>query len=280
MKDQPLPALDGMHTGPVTTFTHPRDWFSFELPRDWSVASQAGESLVVNPGLTPADTLDALVFVSYGQLEADQPNEPLALFESARAAILQDLASQAIEIANADVPPRRVALAHTSGLVQEWLGKAGGRDVRVWLGGLVESEYYLAVTAVVLAEKVASFLPGAKRILHSVRPRPPERNRPAEQALVGARFAALETRPGGVSGSFSTFFEFGPGQRVKKTMTLSGIIGLDNDVGGASEERGGYEVVGDEVLISLPSGQDALTLVVEQETIVALRRGDRVYRRR
>jgi hypothetical protein len=273
--------LDGVDQGPATTFAHPRGWFRFELPQGWSVTRQADDSLTINPGLTPSDTLDALVVVSYGQLEADQAGRDLAaLFAAAKATILEELASQAIVAGDAVEVPRRVVLAHAPGIVQELKGKAGERDVSVWLGGLVEDGYYLTVTAVVLAGKEVRFLPGARRILHSVQPRPPERNRPAEQALVGARFGAIETRPGGSRGSFSTIFEFGENQRVKKTMIVSGIVGLSADVGGESEEWGTYEAVGDEVHLSFPSGRDALELVIENGEIAALRRGDRVYRRR
>ena len=138
---------------------------------------------------------------------------------------------------------------------------------------------YLTVTAVVVVGKEGRFLPGVKRIFHSVNPRPPQRDRAAEQALAGAQFSAIETRPGGSSGSFSTIFEFASGNRVKRTMIVSGIVGL-SDVGGGSEEWGTYEVIGDEVHLSFDSGSDALVLTTEQGHFVALRRDGRVYRRR
>jgi hypothetical protein len=278
MAEQPL---DGLHGGPVTTVNHPRGWFSFEIPQGWSIGRQNDEGMLVNPGLAGSDTLDALVLVTWGELEADRARMDVAsLFPTVKAAIIQDLAAQSIQVNDSGAGPRVVPLAHTSGLVQEWPGKAGGRDVIVWFGGLVQDAHYFAVTAVVLAGKEERFLPGVRRLLYSVNARPPQRNAAAEQALAGAGYSAIETRPGGSRGSFSTIFEFSANNRVKKTMMMSGLVGLSADVGGSSEEWGTYEVVGDELTVSFRDGTDTLRLVVEGSQIVALARGERTYRRR
>lgn len=274
-------ALDGVHSGPVTVISHPRGWFTFEIPQGWTIARQADDSMMINPGLGTSDALDALIVVTYGELDAAQAQlDVAALFPTVKAAIIEDLASQSIQVTDSGAVPRLVRLAHTSGLVQEWPGKAGARDVRVWFGGLVKDGHYLAATAVVLAGVEERYLPGVKRLLFSVNPRPPQRNANAEQALAGARFAAIETRPGGSSGSFSTTLEFAAGLRVKKTMIISGMVGLSSSIGGESEDWGTYEVVGDEVTLSFKDSQDTLTLVVEQGQVVALQRNGRSYRRR
>jgi hypothetical protein len=279
-KRMAAPLLDGLHSGPVTTIGHPRGWFRFEVPQGWSVASQGDNAMMINPGLSSSDTLDALVVVSYGELEVDQARMDLTtLFQTVKPAIIQDLAAQSIEVTDPAVAPRTVGLAHTTGLVQEWPGKAGGRDVRVWFGGLMKDGHYLAVTAVVVSGQEQKFLPGVKRLLYSVNARPPQRNTAAEQALAGVEFSAVETRPGGRSGSFSTIFAFGAENRVKKTMMMGGMVGL-SDVGGTSEEWGGYEVIGDEVTLSFKGSEDTLRLVSEGGQLVALARGDRIYRRR
>jgi hypothetical protein len=274
------PPLDGLHIGPVTTISHPRDWFAFEVPQGWSIAKQGDDSMMINPGLSASDTLDALVLVAYGELDAAQARMDLsALFREVKAAVIQDLASQSIQVTDSAAGPRLVSLAHTTGLVHEWPGTAGTRAVHVWYGGLVKDAHYFAVTAVVLAGHEARFLPGVKRLLHSVNPRPPQRNTAAEQALAGAEFSALETRPGGKSGSFGVILEFSPGNRVKKTMMVSGMAGLSG-IGGASEEWGAYEVIGDQVTLSFNDGRDLLQLVVQGDRIVALEREGRTYRRR
>jgi hypothetical protein len=273
--------LEGIHTGPTTTVNHPRGWFTFEAPQSWSVAEQGESHMLINPGLGPSDSLDALVVVSYGELDAPQAGTDLAtLFSAVKPTIIQDLASRGIDVADSGAPPRIVQLGHTTGLVQEWPGRAGARDVRAWFGGLVKDGYFFSVTGVVLAGREDRYLPGLKRILFSVNPSPPQRNLAAERALAGAEFSALETRPGGTSGSFGTTFALGADGRVKKTMILSGMTGFPTLVGGESEEWGTYEVVGDEVTFTFKDSRDTLRLVVEQGQITGLERAGRIYRRR
>jgi hypothetical protein len=269
--------LDGMHDGPVTAFTHPRGWFSLDLPVGWSVARHAEDGLVVNPGLTQADTLDALITISFGALEPELTQmDVLEVFQRLRPAVLQDLKSQGIEMLDEGTAPRRVTLAHAPGLVQQWMGQGGGRQLLVWLGGLLESGHYVAVTAVVLAGEVSRFLPGAKRILYSVHPRPPRRDGAVERALEGAQFFASDTRPGG---SFSVILEFAAGNQVKKTMMVSARTGLPG-TGGSSEQWGTYEVIGDQARLLFSADSDELTLVMELGRVVALQREGRLYQRR
>ncbi len=272
----PPAPLEGMHRGAVTTFLHPRGWFSIEMPAGWSVASQSESGLVINPGLTSTDTLDALVVVNLGELDPARTAASLTeTFRDIQPALLRDLQSQGIEVVDDGAPPLPVDLAHLSGLVKQWRGRAGGRNVQVWVGGVAQDGYYLAVLSVIVAGQEARFLPGVKRILHSVQPRPPQRDPAIERALEGAEFLASDSRPGG---SFTTVFEFASGNDVKKTMIAGGrgtVLG-----GGASEEWGSYEVVGDEVHLSFHDGTDALVLMIEQGRIVALHRDGRTYRRR
>lgn len=273
--------LDGQYSGPVSTISHPRGWFSFEVPQGWVVVQKNDEAMIINPGLSATDTVDALVVVSFGELEPQQAGQDAAaLFPEVRAAIVQDLAAQSVVVHDTGASPRRVRLAHASGVVQEWPGKAGDREVRVFFGALVKDAAYLAVTAVVMVGKEERFLPGVRRLLHSVVPKPPARNTAAEQALAGAEFSAIDTRPGGSRGSFSSILEFGAGNRVKKTLIISGMVGLSTDIGGNSEEWGTYEVMGDEVTLTFRDGADTLKLVVEQGRVAALARDGRTYRRR
>jgi hypothetical protein len=268
--------LDGMHRGAVTTFVHPRGWFSIDLPAGWTVASQSEDGLAINPGLTQADTLDALVAVTYGELDPDLTGSTLTdAFRRTRPLLLRDLHAQGVEIADDGAQPQPVALAHAPGLVKQWRGRAGGRDVQAWIGGVVQDGHYLAVLSVIVVGQEARFLPGVKRLLYSLQPRPPRRDPAIERALEGAQFSASDMRPGG---SFTTVFEFSTGNRVKKTMIASGrgaVLG-----GGASEEWGSYGVLGDEVHLSFRDETDALLLTIEQGRIVGLQRDGRLYRRR
>jgi hypothetical protein len=265
-----------MHHGAVMTFVHPRGWFSIDLPAGWTVASQSEDGLAINPGLTQADTLDALVAVFFGELDPGLARATATeAFGSVRPMLLRDLQAQGIEIADDGAPPQPAALAHAPGLVKQWRGRAGGRDVQSWIGGVVQDGHYLAVLSVIIAGQEARFLPGVKRLLYSLQPRPPRRDPAIERALEGAEFSASDMRPGG---SFTTVFEFGAGNRIKKTMIASGrgaVLG-----GGASEEWGSYEVIGDEVHLSFRGETDALVMAIEQGRIVGLQRDGRIYRRR
>jgi hypothetical protein len=269
-------ALDGMHRGAVTTFAHPRGWFSMDLPAGWTVAKQSDDNLVINPGLTQTDTLDALIVVTYGELDPGLAGATVSeAFGSVRPMLLRDLQAQGIEIADDGAPPQQVALAHAPGLVKQWSGRAGGRNVQARIGGTVQDGYYLAVLSVIVEGQESRFLPGIKRLLHSLQPRPPRRDPAIERALEGAQFSASDMRPGG---SFTTVFEFSTGNRVKKTMIAGGrgaVLG-----GGASEEWGSYEVLGDEVHLSFREEADALVMTFEQGRIVGLQRDGRIYRRR
>jgi hypothetical protein len=269
-------SLDGMHRGAVTTFTHPRGWFSIDLPAGWTVSSQSEGGLAINPGLTRTDTLDALIAVTYGELDSGLAGATVTdAFRSVRPILLRDLQAQGIEIADDGAPPHAVTLAHAPGLVKQWSGRAGGRDVQAWIGGVVQDGHYLAVLSVIVAGQEARFLPGVKRLLYSLQPRPPRRDPAIERALEGAQFSASDMRPGG---SFTTVFEFSAGNRIRKTMIASGrgaVLG-----GGASEEWGSYEVFGDEVRLSFRDETDALLLTIEQGRIVGLQRDGRIYRRR
>jgi hypothetical protein len=269
-------SLDGMHGGAATTFTHPRGWFSIDLPAGWTVASQSEGSLAINPGLTRADTLDALIAVTYGELDPGLAGASVTdAFQRIRPMLLRDWQAQGIELVDDGAPPQAVALARAPGLVTQWRGRAGGRDVQAWIGGVVQDGHYLAVLSVIVAGQEARFLPGVKRLFHSLQPRPPRRDPAIERALEGAQFSASDMRPGG---SFTTVFEFSAGNRIKKTMIASGrgaVLG-----GGASEEWGSYEVLGNEVHLSFRDETDALVMTIEQGRIVGLQREGRTYRRR
>jgi hypothetical protein len=277
----PVRPLDGQYVGAITTIRHPRGWFSFEVPHTWSVATHDDGAMVINPGLTATGTLDARVVVTYGELDAAQAGrDAAALFPDVRSSIVQALAAQSIAVSDTAAAPRAVQLAHALGVVQEWSGRADGRDVRVFFGALVRDAAYLAVTAVVATGQEDRFLPGVKRLLHTVIPRLPARNFAAEQALAGLEFSAIETRPGGARGSFSAMFAFGAGGRVKKTLMMSGMVGLSSSIGGDSEEWGTYEVIGDDVTLAFRDSADTLRLIVDQGRITALERDGRRYRRR
>ena len=139
------------------------------------------------------------------------------------------------------------------------------------MGGFVKREYYLSVVAILVESKTQKFLPGIKRIFLSMKPNPPQRNRQAEQALVGGSFGANDTND---SGSFSSTYAFYQDGTFKKMMMFS-----SGEVGGSTEDFGRYEVVGDIVYLSLESGQETMQVVVNQGYVSLKTSGGRTYSR-
>jgi hypothetical protein len=276
-KGAPVP-LEGVDKGAASRFEHPRGYFSFEMPKGWKVWRQTEDGLLLNPGLTEKDSLDAIIVVSYGQLDAEDRNQPIAdLLTRYEPELEQELAGQGIRLGKAAGEVEKVAIGDVPGAVRSWAGStAAGQALTVWFGGLVKREYYLSVSAVIVKGKEDRFLPKVKRIFLTMKPRPPQRNLKAEEALVGKRFTKSS---GGSGGSFHTTYTFRAGGQVEKEMLMSGMVGL-SDVGGDSTEAGRYEVIGEELFLYFKGGQSSGRLVVEGGAITGIRFGEAVYRAR
>ncbi|MCA8963631.1 MAG: hypothetical protein H6838_00865 [Planctomycetes bacterium] len=274
-----VPDLADVHTGPAVTLRHPDGIFTTEAPKGWSVARTQDDVMLINPGLQEGGTLDAIVLVTWGELDEEDRGQDLTrLFRSSEAELLKGLTDQGIAVRGDDSPPRKVAVGDRAGVEKSWAGTASGTKVKVWTGALVEREYYLAVIAIVVDGKERDFLPGARRLFRSLQPKAPERNRAAEASLAGATFASGNQAGGG--GAFHTIYEFGADGAVKKQMLMSGSVGGGIDVGGDSEEHGRYRVVGQVLYVQLRSGQQVGRIEVDGDRVGAIRFGEARYARR
>jgi hypothetical protein len=271
----PAPAVQDIAApaeGGGTRWQHPRGWFGFEMPRGWSVARELEDGLMLNPGLAPTDTLDALILVRHGRLdEAERRLAPVELIRRGEPDLRQELAGQGIRIGPAEKAPRAVQVGAAPAAEQTWRGTTqNGITVEVWLGALVEGEFSVAVVAVLVDGKGARFMPQIRRVFETLSANPPKDD---PTALAGRSFSHSETFPG--SGSFHTIYEFRADGTVRKQMIVSG-----GDVGGDSDEVGRFEVVGDEVTLSFGDDRSSGKIVVEGGVVRGLRFGRTLYRGR
>lgn len=278
-----LAELEGVWSGAVAALRHPDGLFTAEMPKGWSIAETNDEAMVINPGFTATDTLDCLLLVTWGELdEGDRGVDVVTLFERSEQELLDGLRQQGIETGRAKQKPRKVAVGDRAGAEQIWDGRAQNGALRVWCGGLVEREYYLAVVAIVMNGKDDKFLPGARRLFRSLQPKAPERNEAAERSLAGATFGSGNM--GGSGGSFHAIYEFRADGSVKKQLMLSGTVGggpgVGVDVGGDTEESGRFRAVGNLLYLQFKSGQEVARIESEGGRVTALRFGKSLYRRR
>ena len=265
------PPLTGAREGATQAYAHPKGYFTCALPQGWTVARESEDALLVNPGLGERDTLDALVLLTWGQLEAaDRGLRPAQLVDRDEAAFREWMRGQQILLSKAARKAESVLVGDVPGATQEWRGKTSeGQAVRLWLGGIVKREYSLAVVVVLLDERAETYLPGVKQIFASLRATPPQRNLALERALAGHSLSKSSSVSGGFFGST---YEFGADGSVKKEILMSGVSGL-YDVSGSTEEWGRYEVVGDLLYLYFKDGQECATVAVEGQAVVGVRFG-------
>lgn len=243
--------LGDLYGGAVTRFDHPRGWFGFEMPAGWQVVEEREDTLVVNPGFSAGDTLDAIVLVTYGELDESERGVGAAALmrrhgDDFRLALLADGIALDTEVPE----PEALSLDGRDGAALSWRGTAGGQPVSAWIGGVTEGSHYLIVIGVALDAAAGAYLPGVRRIYASLVTAPPERNHALENALVGLRFFSSSHVS---DSSFHSTYEFPAPGRVKSASYFTGSIGLDQASTG-TEEWGSFEVIGDELHLSLESG--------------------------
>lgn len=270
-------ALEGVGTGKVQPYTHPKNYFTCALPEGWSVANETPEALVVNPGLAQGDTLDALVFLTWGQLEeGDRGKRPTALVDRDEAEFRAGMREQGLVLDRAQAKSRAVLVGDVPGAVQEWTGKASsGQAIRVWLGGVLKRDTYLSVAVVLVDAKAERFLPGVKQLFASLKPTPPERNPALERALAGHTMSRSQS---GSSGFFGSVYELRADGSVKKELLASGGVGGMDYVGASTEEWGRWEVVGDLLYLYFRDGQECGSVVVEGGAATGVQFGSALYR--
>ena len=266
-------ALKDVYDGPVQQHSHPEGYFTLEAPQAWTPAGRDEDLILINPGLKQGDKVDAVIALGWGELPEEDRNLPVDRLLEKRGPELQAMLAQGLGVQFSEPGPTRlVATRDVPGAVAEWPGQKGDQKYTLWIGAVVKREYYMAVLAVVEEGAQAKYLPGCRRILLTLAPRPPERNLAAEQALVGRSFGHTSSESGG---SFSSWYEFRAGNQVTKTSTISGL-GLGG-VDGGTDEAGQYQVIGQTVFIFLKSGQVTGQLVIEGGGIAAIQIGSSRY---
>ncbi|MEM8709369.1 MAG: hypothetical protein AAGG01_00340 [Planctomycetota bacterium] len=270
------PALEG--AAPVAKrkgqrWTHPKEYFSCTLPPGWSVEELEREIMVLNPGFTVRDRLDAIPLMGWGELEgADLRRTPTQLIQDHEAEWLRELKGGGMSMRRAKTSPRRVLVAGVPGAEQEWTGTANGRSLRMWLGAIVKGEAFLYTAVVAVDERADEFVPLAKQLFLSVVPTPPERNPALERALVGRSLASTsfigDRRD--IPDSTGWSYGFQEGGSVESFWYMSGGLGYDTIASASSTEWGSYEIYGKELFIYLESGQKVGDLVVEDGVPIAV----------
>lgn len=278
LQGQPLPsaggappALQGVDSSPGKRWTHPRDWFSFEMPAAWSIAGEAEDALLINPGLGPNDTLDVVIIVTGGQLEQNERGVPIeTLTQRYEGDVRSMMAAQGIQLQPATAAPRRVLVGDLPGCEQTWKGRTqDGKAVELWMGLVAKRDYYLVTMGILLDGKGPRYMPGIKRIFTTMEPTPPERNEQLQQAFAGHRISHNETTG---SGSFTTIYSFSQGGGVHEENMFSG-----GEFSSATEDSGTYEVIGDELYLYMSDGQKVGQVQSSGGRIQSVRFGDSVY---
>lgn len=242
---------------------------SFEAPAGWTIVNESADGALLNPGFAPTDTLDALVIVMHGELEADEQGAPLTQVVRDR---LPDLASelrdQAIVVDFDGAKPRVVKTASGDGVVVEAAGRANdARDVKVWLGVARNGATFAVVLGVLTVERASNFLPPLARVHATMSFVEPSGG---EAELAGSEFGHSSIGSGG--NSLTTVYTFGAaGQVTRRTMFSSSIGGSDRSVGGR------WTVDGDTVTMTFADGTTTARLVGSNGEISALQIGATRY---
>ncbi len=275
------PTLEGAAVGKGKVWTHPKDYFSFTLPKGWSVEELGEEIVLINPGLKEGDTLDAIPLMGWGLLEGDDlRRSPAQLITSHEREWLAEMRKDGMKLKKATTPPERVLVDGVPGAQQEWVGSAGGKSLRMWLGAIVKGEAFLFTAVVVMDEKRDQYIPLSKQMFLSVKPTPPERNRKLERALVGRKVVSSSFIGDrlDVPDSFSWSYTFKEDGSMKYAWYMSGGYGIDMIASCSDSEWGSYEIYGKEVFIFLQSGQQVGELVLEDGVPVAMKLKGSRYR--
>jgi hypothetical protein len=269
------PALRGVFDGKVATYRHPEGYFSLDLPIGWTQANLTEAGVLFNPGLKATDTLDCLLVVTFGELEENERGVAInELLDRQEAELRRDMQAQQIALQPPKGKSDKVLVVDLPGAELTWQGRAGGHPVTVWVGAIAVREYYLAVVAVIVQGQEERFLPGCKRMFRSLQPKPPQRDRASEAALIGGEFAHSSMYSGGSTTRVYTFRRNGTVHRRSMMSSSSGF-----DVGSDASSVGSYEVVGPVVYLRFKDGQEIARIERSGGAVVGLTMGRTRYQR-
>lgn len=275
------PELPDVFAGRCERFDHPRGWFTFEMPPGWTVYSQDDTGMVLNPGLGPTDTLDAILGLMWGRLEKQDHNVPVAkVIESKLPQLRAALAQQGLTVGEPDGEIETFRGKDVPGAVLVLRGQTQtGQAVQVWFGGIAKRDAWISVSGVLLAAAEAKYLSKLKRVFTSLEPKPPERNAKVEAALAGATFASVQNGRV-VQSSHAATYAFGAGGSVTRRLMSNvsptpGLPGVMTD----AETTGNYEVCGDVLYLYFASGQETGQVVLQGGQAAAIKIGNGEYPR-
>lgn len=257
----------------------------YSLPTGWSVATSEGAVAVLNPGFRAEDTLDALVVLATEPRgAAEQAAEGRAsatavdLLRSRLAALAVDLQQQHVECRLTARAVRSVELAsgiHGAELAVD--GAVGGlRPATVWVAARADRDHVAVALVVALRGKSDTYVQATRRLLgHAVfavaEPAAAEAVDRTAAALAGLSFGSESF---GSDASLTTVYAFGGGGMVTQRTMFSSPFG-----GSDKEERGRYEVRGDQVTIRIGEEVTIATLRRRGGQPASLQFGRATYRR-
>ena len=275
----PVAELDGVFAGSTKRYEHPRGWFGFDMPEGWSVHQESATGMLLNPGLTATDTLDAIVGLMWGRLETADQNVPVAKIITQRVPLLrQALATQGLTVGEPEGEVKTYRCKDVPGAVVVFRGQnPQGKAFGVWFGGIVKRDGWIAVSCVVLDGKESTYLPKWKRIFTTLEPRPPERNPKLEAALVGRSFSSSQYGRRTDSAHHASY-TFDAGGVVTRRLITNVITKPDKPGIGADSETGGrYEVCGDVLYLYFEPGQEVGQVVVQAGEVSCIQIGTAKY---
>lgn len=251
-----------------TAWRHPAGWVAFELPAGWQaqVTGDEGEVVVLTPG---SDAAGAVVITGAPLDPDDRPRDPAALLAAHGEGLLAALDVRA----TTRRPVGDVTVGGLPGAVATWAGSRGGAPVEAWLVALRLADHAVAVVALADQGRLEGLLPGARRVVTTLRLTPPSPTPAAPVGpagdLAGLTFRHVETFKGG---SFYSALAFEAAGRVVRSQSMPG---------GATEAVGAWSLEGSTVRLRFDDGADALEVVRDGAGApTALRRPDgRTYRR-
>lgn len=253
--------ITDVYDGLIDTYAHPLGRFAFDLPTGWTVGQEEDDTLPVNPGFAPGESQDAIILLSYGELEDDQLSQsPSELMHQYSPDLRASIEALGISLDAADSKPAPVESLEFPAATQKWSGTAGSRPITAWLAGMVADGEYMLVSGVMMKEREQDFLPGLKRIFVSLHEPEGGQTDWLVSAIVGMSFKGSGVGPA-KSMSFDTWFFHGENQVMSKyILTNVGIM----------EEWGRYEIIGNQLSVAFDNSQKEFTIHHDGSLITGL----------
>lgn len=273
------PGLEGVYTGDVHRFEHPRGYLGFDLPTGWSAGELGDEGMTFNLGLPPFGMPEAIAGLLWGLVPEEDQNRPVAqILEKYIPTLRTVLKSEGLIIREPDGPIKTYRGKDVPGAVARFEGRTTtGVDCVVWVGSMIKRNVYVTVSGVYAAEKEEKYLPKLKRVFITLEPRPPERNPALEERMVGKTFSSSQYGRV-VEAAHHASYTFAANNVVHRRL-LSNIVSKPGLPGSVvdSEASGRYEVCGDILFMFFDTGQTVGQVMLEGRQVTGFRVGGAYY---